>query len=131
MARTTMSRRVSASTPENWGEHDPAVVAYAKGTPRSALDEVVIFPFNDVEALERIVAPHAHEIAALIVDPFPSAMGLAAPKPGYLSLNSPCLSRDPRQGGLESGPWSCSSSGSANWPRTSAPSDRSRWAARR
>jgi glutamate-1-semialdehyde 2,1-aminomutase len=73
-----------ASTPENWGEHDPAVVAYAKGTPRSALDEVVIFPFNDVEALERIVAPHAHEIAALIVDPFPSAMGLAAPKPGYL-----------------------------------------------
>jgi len=60
-------------------------VAYAKGTPQSALDDVVIFPFNDVDALERIVGPQADEIAALIVDPFPSAMGLAAPKPGYLA----------------------------------------------
>jgi glutamate-1-semialdehyde 2,1-aminomutase len=73
-----------ASTPQNWGEHDPVAVAYAKGTPRSVLDDVVIVPFNDVEALERIVAPQANDIAALIVDPFPSAMGLATPKPGYL-----------------------------------------------
>jgi glutamate-1-semialdehyde 2,1-aminomutase len=74
-----------APTPENWGERDPTAVPYAKGTPRSVLNEVVIFPFNDVDALERIVAPEAHDVAALIVDPFPSAIGLAAPRPGYLS----------------------------------------------
>jgi glutamate-1-semialdehyde 2,1-aminomutase len=73
-----------ASTPENWGEGDPATVPYARGTSQAALDDVIVFPFNDLAALERIVAPRAAEIAALIVDPLPSAMGLAAPKPGYL-----------------------------------------------
>jgi glutamate-1-semialdehyde 2,1-aminomutase len=73
-----------ASTPQNWGSDDPAPVAYARGTPRSALGETVVFPFNDVEALERIVGPQASEIAAILIDPLPSALGLAPPKPGYL-----------------------------------------------
>jgi glutamate-1-semialdehyde 2,1-aminomutase len=73
-----------APAPENWGESDPATVAYARGTPDSALAEVIVFPFNDIAAIERILGPHAGEIAALIIDPMPAALGLASPEPGYL-----------------------------------------------
>jgi glutamate-1-semialdehyde 2,1-aminomutase len=73
-----------ASNPADWGAADPVPVAYARGTPRSALGETVVFPFNDVPALERIVGPQADEVAAIIIDPLPSALGLAPPKPGYL-----------------------------------------------
>ena len=73
-----------APSPANWGDGDPEAVAYARGTPASALGETVVFPFNDFDAIERILAPQASELAALIIDPFPSALGLAAPKPGYL-----------------------------------------------
>lgn len=73
-----------ASAPANWGDSDPEPVAYARGTPDSALGETIVFPFNDFDAIERILGPHASELATVIIDPFPSALGLAAPKPGYL-----------------------------------------------
>lgn len=72
------------STPENWGDADPEPVAFARGAPLSALDETVIFPFNDLDAIERILQPHAGDLAAVIIDPLPSALGLAKPRPGYL-----------------------------------------------
>jgi glutamate-1-semialdehyde 2,1-aminomutase len=74
-----------ASTPDNWGSGDPATVTYAKGTPNSALGEVVVFPFNDESAIGRVLAPHASSLAAIILDPFPAAMGLPMPKQGYLA----------------------------------------------
>jgi glutamate-1-semialdehyde 2,1-aminomutase len=72
------------SSPDNWGDEDPAAVVYAKGTPASAVGEVVVFPFNDIGAIERILAPHARALAAVILDPYPAAMGLARPEEGYL-----------------------------------------------
>ena len=38
-------------------------------------------PFNDVDALERLVATHAHELAAVIIEPI---QRIISPKPGYL-----------------------------------------------
>jgi glutamate-1-semialdehyde 2,1-aminomutase len=63
------------STPENWG-NDPRSVPYSEGTPKSVMDEVVVIPFNDAKAAERILGPHAEELACVLIDPMPNQAGL-------------------------------------------------------
>ncbi|MEE8555626.1 MAG: aspartate aminotransferase family protein [bacterium] len=73
------------STPENWGEEEPAAVAYCDGTPQSVLDDVVVIPYNDIDAAERILAQHAGELAAVIVDPLPARAGLIPASDSFLT----------------------------------------------
>jgi len=66
-----------SSTPENWGSlAEPASVAYARGTPPSVLQDVIVLPFNRPELAARRIERHAHELAAVIVDPVPNRIGL-------------------------------------------------------
>jgi glutamate-1-semialdehyde 2,1-aminomutase len=46
--------------------------------------DTLLAPYNDLEAIERLVAANKGEIAALILEPVPGNMGLCLPKPGYL-----------------------------------------------
>lgn len=64
-----------AVTPDDWGAGDPVPVPYAKGTPKTALGEVLLLPFNDVSAIDRILAPQADQLAAVIVDLVPLSLG--------------------------------------------------------
>lgn len=65
------------STPSNWGEVDkPASVPVSFGTPRSALDDVVIIPFNDPRRAVQILEEHASELACVLVDLIPHRVGL-------------------------------------------------------
>jgi len=41
-------------------------------------------PFNDAEALERLLAEHGKSIGTLIVEPIAGNMGVVAPSPGWL-----------------------------------------------
>lgn len=75
-----------AATPDNWG--DPAAprsTAPYRGMPASVLDEVIVLRFNDVEGVRRSLSLHAHELAAVILDPMPSRGGLIAPKPEFIA----------------------------------------------
>jgi len=45
---------------------------------------VVIMPFNDLGAVERLLDQHAGALAALIVEPIIGAGGVIVPKPGFL-----------------------------------------------
>ncbi len=74
------------STPDNWGAGDPSAVAYAAGTPRSVLEDVVVLPFNDVEQARRLLQAHADELAAVIVDPMPNRAGLMPASEDYLRM---------------------------------------------
>jgi glutamate-1-semialdehyde 2,1-aminomutase len=48
-------------------------------------------PFNDLEALERVVEQHGSELAAIILEPVAGNMGCVPPLPGYLAaLRSAC-----------------------------------------
>jgi glutamate-1-semialdehyde 2,1-aminomutase len=60
----------------------PRPVPDSPGIPRSVQDEVLVAPFNDVEAVERLVAAHAEELAGVIVEPF---QRLIPPAPGFLA----------------------------------------------
>jgi glutamate-1-semialdehyde 2,1-aminomutase len=46
--------------------------------------DTLLAPYNDLEAIERLVVANKGEIAALILEPVPGNMGLCLPKPGYL-----------------------------------------------
>jgi glutamate-1-semialdehyde 2,1-aminomutase len=52
------------------------------GIPRGALESVLVAPFNDLETTERIVAAHAGDLAAIIVEPLQRAI---RPRPGFLA----------------------------------------------
>lgn len=63
--------------PSTWGAADaPRSVPVAKGTPQSALDDVIIFPFNDTERALALLDRHAADIACVLVDPMPHRIGL-------------------------------------------------------
>ena len=63
---------------------DPASVPETAGAPSDWTGDVIIMPFNDAAAVERILDRHAGAIAALIVEPIIGAGGVIAPRPGFL-----------------------------------------------
>jgi glutamate-1-semialdehyde 2,1-aminomutase len=62
----------------------PRSVAESAGVARSVVDEVVVLPFNDADAVERLIERHARELAAVIVDPLPHRSGFLDPAPQFL-----------------------------------------------
>lgn len=65
------------ANPSNWGDIDePNSVPLAFGTPQGVLDDVIIFPYNDIERTIAILDRHAKQIACVIIDPVPHRVGL-------------------------------------------------------
>ncbi|OMH33833.1 aspartate aminotransferase family protein [Motiliproteus sp. MSK22-1] len=63
--------------PTNWGDPDqPASVPVAHGTPASALNDVVVIPFNDPQRAIAILDQHADELACVLIDLLPHRVGL-------------------------------------------------------
>jgi glutamate-1-semialdehyde 2,1-aminomutase len=54
------------------------------GVPASTLQDVLIAPFNDLNAVEDLVKAHQDKLAAVIVEPIMGAGGLICPQPEYL-----------------------------------------------
>jgi glutamate-1-semialdehyde 2,1-aminomutase len=54
------------------------------GIPRELAKLTITIPYNDAEALERILKKEARSIAAFIVEPVAANMGVVPPRPGYL-----------------------------------------------
>lgn len=66
-----------APKPTNWGNIDsPNSVALATGTPQAVLDNVLIFPYNDIERTLAILDKNATEIACVLIDLVPHRVGL-------------------------------------------------------
>jgi glutamate-1-semialdehyde 2,1-aminomutase len=62
------------------GEPDSA------GIPRSFAAETITVPFNLPERIEEVFTKFGHEIAAIILEPYPANAGFILPQPGYLEL---------------------------------------------
>jgi glutamate-1-semialdehyde 2,1-aminomutase len=54
------------------------------GVPEGTVADTLVAPFNDVAAVEAVVAAHGQDLAAIIVEPVCGNMGTVAPGPGYL-----------------------------------------------
>jgi glutamate-1-semialdehyde 2,1-aminomutase len=71
--------------PEQLGPvNNPARIPDSEGIPPSTFDDVVLTPWNDVAALERVLKQHRHELAAVITEPIMANMGCIPPREGYL-----------------------------------------------
>lgn len=71
--------------PENWGDIDnPNSVPLVHGTPKGVTDNVVIFPYNDIERTLAILDRNADQIAAVLIDPIPHRVGLLQASAEYI-----------------------------------------------
>ena len=74
------------SQPENWGSPtEPKSVPVVAGTPQTALDDVIIFPFNDIERTISLLDRHASELACVLIDPLPHRVGLVPATEQYMA----------------------------------------------
>ena len=64
----------------------PNAVPDSAGLPSDLTSQVLVLPFNDSEAVERLVTAHASRLAAIIVDPIPHQAGFPQPEPAFLQL---------------------------------------------
>lgn len=55
------------------------------GQSEVALEEIILLPWNDPEALESVLREHKDTIAAVISEPVMCNSGCVLPKPGYLA----------------------------------------------
>jgi glutamate-1-semialdehyde 2,1-aminomutase len=62
----------------------PYAVPASEGQTRSAMADVVVLPWNDLDILSQVVAQEGHEIAAIIMEPIMCNTGCILPQQGYL-----------------------------------------------
>jgi len=71
--------------PDQLGTKDnPARIPDSAGIPASTFEDVLLAPWNDVAALERVLKLHGAELAAVITEPIMANMGCILPREGYL-----------------------------------------------
>jgi len=65
------------ANPGNWGDIDhPNAVPLVQGTPQGVMDDVVIFPYNDVERTLALLDQNADQIACVLIDLVPHRIGM-------------------------------------------------------
>ena len=56
-----------------------------RGSPPGTVADTIVVPYNDLGALDRALAEHGSEVAAILVEPIAANMGLVPPDHGYLA----------------------------------------------
>src|ERR1700736_1968680 len=65
-------------------DHRPVAVAQGPGLSKAAGDDLIILPWNDVDALRAAVERDGDSIAAILTEPVMCNTGCILPQPGYL-----------------------------------------------
>ncbi len=72
--------------PEEMGRADrPASAPASSGIPRALTDLTLIVGFNDLAAVDRVLAEHPGQVAGMILEPIMMNAGIILPEPGYLA----------------------------------------------
>ncbi len=77
---------VSYAPPEDLAgdASSPNLVPMSEGMPEGTYEDVLIAPWNDLEALDRIFAEHGDRVAGVLTEPLMCNFGVIEPTPGYL-----------------------------------------------
>ena len=76
-----------SSTPANWGSAQaPQSVPSSGGLSPTVGDDVLVLPFNDRAGVERLLAQHGKDMAALLFEPLSNRAGMVLPQPGFLNF---------------------------------------------
>jgi glutamate-1-semialdehyde 2,1-aminomutase len=63
---------------------EPTPVGESKGIAPGTYQDIIIAPWNDVAALERVFQKHGRDIACVLMEPILGNTNFIMPKPGYL-----------------------------------------------
>ena len=75
-----------SSRPKNWGDlQRPATTLESSMSP-SVGEDVVTMPYNRPDICRALIEEHADELAAVLIDPLPAALGLMSPADGFLGF---------------------------------------------
>lgn len=75
-----------APSPASWGDADkPSRVPLVSGTPESAIDDVVVFPFNNIEKSIALLDQHADKLSCVVLDLMPHRVGLNPAEPEFVN----------------------------------------------
>jgi len=73
-------------SPANWGDADePRRVPLVKGTPESAVNEVVVIPYNNIDRSIALLERSKDKLACVVLDLMPHRVGLNPADPEYVS----------------------------------------------
>lgn len=59
-------------------------ISSSSGIPEAVINDTLVAPYNDLEAVKQIFQKFGNEIACIIVEPIAGNMGLVKPKDGFL-----------------------------------------------
>lgn len=62
----------------------PNTVPAYPGQPRGVVDDVVVMPFNNADAAERLIEANKDRLACVLVDPAPNRAGLMLADPAFI-----------------------------------------------
>jgi glutamate-1-semialdehyde 2,1-aminomutase len=79
-AEVSVNPAIDAAGPEQ----EPVPLSETAGLAPGTLESTIVLPFNDREAVARIVEREAENLAAIIVDPLPNNPGFPEPVDGFL-----------------------------------------------
>ncbi len=63
---------------------DPIRIADSSGLNRHALEDTIVVPWNDIEAVERAIETNRGQVAAIVTEGIMANIGVIPPEPGYL-----------------------------------------------
>jgi glutamate-1-semialdehyde 2,1-aminomutase len=72
--------RDSASGPD----HAPNSILGTRGVPQNTIENVVVTPLNDIEAVERLMRERGEQVAAVIIEPVMGSAGMLAADHAFL-----------------------------------------------
>jgi glutamate-1-semialdehyde 2,1-aminomutase len=75
---------IGGTASELGARENPNKVRWTKGLPQRIEEEMIVLPWNDLELLEKTVAAHKDEIAAIITEGVMCNNGCIPPRPGFL-----------------------------------------------
>ncbi|MGQ0626733.1 MAG: aspartate aminotransferase family protein [Phycisphaerales bacterium] len=83
------------STSANWGSlDDPGRIPLVHGTPQSAVDEVVVIPFNEIDRTIALLDRSKSKLACVVLDLMPHRVGLNPADPKYVAALRDWTSRN-------------------------------------
>ncbi len=70
-------------------------IQHVPGIPSAVADDTLNAPYNDLEAVQRLIEKNKNQVAAIIIEPVAGNMGCILPEPGFLEgLRSLCTAEN-------------------------------------
>ena len=74
-----------SSRPKNWGDLEKPATTLEPSMAKSLEKDVVTLPLNNIEVCSDLIDEHRDDLAAVLLDPLPAALGLIPPSTQFVS----------------------------------------------